>query len=308
MERMLLSMATAAMVAGCSGGSSAPGTGVLSLSVSDAPIQSARQVCIEFSEAEFKNAGADNQVVVFDPPAKIDLLAYQGMNSAPLFVDTVLEAGSYQWIRLGVNAPVNGNGGAGAGSMDTECVGSGSYIVNDDGSVHGLYVPSGAETGLKLNRGFTLPVGGEADFVAEFDLMSSVHDPQGINPEYILRPTIRLTDRVEAGSIAGIVATDLATAEQCLPAVYLFASGDQPDDLEDDDPMDSVDPIASAMVSMQNDGSYRYEIGPVIEGTYDLAFSCDDDDPIEEDDLNYVASVNNPVTVISGQQATADFD
>ena len=308
MDRMCVAIATMLALVGCSGGSSGTGTGVVNLSVSDAPIQNARQVCIEFAAAEFKNAGSDNQVITFDPAAKIDLLAYQGMNAAPLFVDATLEAGSYQWIRLAVNAPRGGNGGAGAGMNDTDCVGSGSYIVTDDGQVHGLYIPSGAQSGLQLNRGFTLPVGGEVDFVAEFDLMQSVHAPQGLDPDYIMRPTIRLLDRVEAGSVAGQVAADLATADQCLPAVYLYAAGDSPDDLEDDLPADSVDPIASAMVEMQNDGSYRYELGPIVAGTYDLAFSCDDDDPLADDTLTYVPSINNPVTVISGQQASADFE
>jgi hypothetical protein len=78
---------------------------------------------------------------------------------------------------------------------DTECVGDGSYIVTEGGAVHGLYIPSSAESGLKLNRGFTLPIGGSADFVAEFDLMKSVHAPKGLDPDYIMRPTIRLMDR-----------------------------------------------------------------------------------------------------------------
>lgn len=172
-----------------------PGTGLLSLAVSDAPVQDARQVCIEFAEAEFKKAGADDQEIVLDPPARIDLLAFQGMNSAPLLTNETLEAGEYQWVRLAANAARGGNGGAGAGMNDTECIGEGSYIVTDDGAIHGLYIPSSAESGLKLNRGFTLPVGGGADFVAEFDLMKSVHAPEGLDPDYILRPTVRLLDR-----------------------------------------------------------------------------------------------------------------
>ena len=59
------------MLSGCSGGSSGPesntgvlssSTGVLSLGVSDAPVQDARQVCIEFAEAEFKKAQAAHKV------------------------------------------------------------------------------------------------------------------------------------------------------------------------------------------------------------------------------------------------------
>lgn len=297
------------VLVGCSGGSSGsgPGTGVVSLSVSDAPVQNLRQVCIEFAAAEFKKAGSSNQVISFDPVRKVDLLAYQGMNAAPLLTDETLEAGEYQWVRLAANAARDGNGGAGAGTNDTECVGSGSYVVTDSGAVHGLYIPSSAESGLKLNRGFTLPLGGGVDFVAEFDLMKSIHAPAGLDPDYIMRPTIRLLDRTETGSVAGEVSLALATQAECMPAVYLYAAGVVPDDNEDDGEGDSVDPIASAMVAMQNDGRYRYQIGPVLAGTYDLAFSCDADDPATDDVLEYVLSADNPVTVAANQQAEADF-
>ncbi len=308
----LVSLSLLIVLAGCSGGSSdsvskGPGTGQVTVGVSDAPVQGLRQVCIEFDAAEFKKSGAKNQVVNIDPPAKIDLLAYQGMNVAPLVVDETLEAGTYQWVRLAANAPKNGNGGAGAGSNDMECLGDGSYVVTNTGAVHGLYIPSSAQSGLKLNRGFTLPAGGEADFVAEIDLMKSIHAPQGLDPDYLMRPVIHLLDRVETGSVAGEVSAVLATEEECMPAVYLYGAADTPDDNEDDDPLDSIDPIASAMVELQNDGAYRYEIGPVLVGSYTVAFSCDADDPLTDEVLDYVLSTDNPVDVFAVEQTTADF-
>jgi len=299
-------LTAAVIVPGCSSGSG-PGTGIVNLSVSDAAVQGTWQVCVEFSEVEFKKAGSANQVVVFDSPQKVDLLAYQGMNFASLITDETLEAGEYQWVRLAVNADQGAGGGAGAGMNDTECVGTGSYVVTDSGAVHGLYIPSGAESGLKLNRGFTLPVGGEVDFVAEFDLMKSVHGPQGLDPDYIMRPVVSLFDRTETGSIAGEVLS-LAAQDSCMPAVYLYRAGDTPDDNEDDDVADSIDPITSAMVSMQGDGRYTYEIGPVLAGMYDVAFSCDEDDALVDETLEYVLSADNPVEVVSNGQSTADFE
>ncbi|MDH4047091.1 MAG: DUF4382 domain-containing protein [Gammaproteobacteria bacterium] len=297
------------VLAGCSGGSpgSESGSGLISLGVSDAPVQNARQVCVEFTEAEFKKSDSASQVFVFDPPAKVDLLSYQGMNAAPLLTNEKLEAGAYQWVRLAVDAAQGANGGAGAGMNDTECVGDGSYIITESGAVHGLYIPSSAQSGLKLNRGFTMPAGGSADFVAEFDLMKSVHAPKGLDPDYIMRPTIRLLDRAETGSIAGEVSALLATQTDCMPAVYLYNAGESPDDNEDDGELDSIDPIASTMVSMQNDGRYLYEIGPVLAGMYDLSFSCDPDDPVADEMLNYEQSADNPVEVLANQQAIANF-
>jgi hypothetical protein len=99
----------------------------------------------------------------------------------------------------------------------------------------------------------------------------------------------------------------LATQTDCMPAVYLYNAGDDPDDNEDDGEMDSIDPIASAMVAMQNDGRFTFAIGPVLAGTYDVAFSCDADDPVADETLDYLLSDDNPAEVLAGQQAVANF-
>jgi hypothetical protein len=297
--------------AACSGTSSpSTGTGDVSLSVSDTAAQHATHVCVEFTELEFKRAGAENRVFIFDPPKKINLLQYQGVDAAPLLVDEELEAGEYQWVRIGVNAERAAGNGAGAGPMDAldDCSGTGSYLVSDTG-LHGLYIPSGAESGLKLNRGFTLPVNGSADFVAEWDLMKTIHAPPGLEPDYIMRPTVRLMDQTRTGSIAGEVSLLLATQAGCVPSVYVFEPGVAPDDIEDDADDPAEDPIAAAMVAMrEEDGKFRYEVGPLLEGEYDVAFTCDEDDNSVDQDLTFVLFAENPVSVAAGQQASADFD
>jgi hypothetical protein len=155
-------------LAGCGSGSGDE-TGFLSLGISDGPVHDAQKVCITFDEIEFKKGDGAPFVVALDPAEKVNLLDFQGANAAPILIDQELPAGDYQWMRLGLDAELGSNGGAGdtGGIM---CDGEGSYIVMDDQSVYNLYVPSGAETGLKLVSGFTVPVNGSADFTAEFDL------------------------------------------------------------------------------------------------------------------------------------------
>jgi hypothetical protein len=92
-----------------------------------------------------------------------------------------------------------------------------------------------------------------------------------------------------------------------MPAVHLYYPDELPDDNEDDAEADSIDPIASAMVELQNDGRYTYEIGPVLAGLYDVAFSCDADDPLADEMLEYVSSPDNPVEVAANEQANASF-
>jgi len=96
----------------------------------------------------------------------VNLIEFQGVNAAPLLFDYELPAGYYQWMRLGVSALLGADGGVDDTDLaGTECVGDESYLVMNSGeSRHNLYIPSGAETGLKLIGGFTVPAGGSADF------------------------------------------------------------------------------------------------------------------------------------------------
>ena len=96
--------------------------------------------------------------MTFDPPEKVNLLDFQGPNAMPLVVSKEMEAGHYEWLRLGINAVRGSNGGAGDSGDPSVCDGEASYIVMDDESVYTLYVPSGANTGLKLVSGYTVPV------------------------------------------------------------------------------------------------------------------------------------------------------
>jgi len=274
----------AALVAACGGSGSdkTATTGFLSLGVSDSPIHSADKVCITFNEIELKSA-SETTVITLDPPRKVNLLSFQGANAAPLLIDEEVTAGDYQWMRLGVDAVRGTNGGIGDTGGDG-CDGEASYIVMEDSSVYNLYVPSGANTGLKLVSGFTVPANGSPDFTAEFDLARSITAPPGLSPDVVLKPVIRLVNNVEVGTLTGVVATELATAEACEPSVYVFDDGVTPNPIGiDDDPgsteTDPNDTVATAMVDeqMNNDGSveWNYTIGFMLPGNYEAAFTCD---------------------------------
>jgi len=269
-------------LAGCSSsGTDEEATGTLSLAVSDGPVHDAQKVCVAFDTIEFKIAGEGeepSEVVAVDPAETINLLDFQGKNAAPLLVDHELMAGNYSWLRLGVDAALDNNGGGGdtGGAL---CDGEGSYIVMSDGGVYNLYVPSGAETGLKLVSGFTVPANGSADFTVEFDLMKSITAPPGMSPNVILRPALRLVNNIDAGTLTGSVASALATAESCAPAVYVFDDGVTPNAIDDGETADPNDPVATAIVNetMAADGQmeYTYTVGFLLAGDYEAAFTCD---------------------------------
>jgi Domain of unknown function (DUF4382) len=294
---------TITALAGCGGSGSSPadGTGLLSLGVSDGPVHDAQKVCITFDTVEIKGSGPST-VIQLDPAEKINLLDFQGMNASPLLVNEELPAGDYNWIRLGVDAVRGSNGGAGDTGGDL-CDGAGSYIVMADGGVYNLYVPSGAQSGLKLNRGFTVPVNGQANVTAEFDLMKSITAPPGLSPDVILRPTIRLVNNVEVGSLTGQVASALATAEACQPSVYLFDDGVTPNAIDGGEVVDPLDPVATAMVNEQFAGNgaaeYHYTIGFLLPGDYEAAFTCDG--------TTFEPAAGVGVRIVAGEVTTQDF-
>ena len=316
---MILGLLAAASVAltGCGGSGSSDMTGTtgfLSLGVSDGPVDDALKVCIEFNEIEIKGDGPPETIILSDPndpdhpdyaPTSVNLLDFQGGNAAPILINHQLPAGDYQWIRLGIDAERGGSGGGGGDSGEgVECEDEGSYIVmkDKDRSVHNLYVPSSANNGLKLVGGFTVPANGSLNLTADFDLRKSITAPPGLDPDIKMRPTIRLVNNNEVGTLTGEVHPDLAMAADCDPWVYVFDVGTEPNGIVDGDE-DENDPVATAMVKGQPEDApveYHYTIGFLLAGDYDVAFTCDDLDFVAPDE-------GNPVVIEIGELTTANF-
>ena len=153
LSKVLVAVATSILLVACggsggSGGGSDSSTGVLSLGITDGPVEGATSVVVAFSSVELH--GAENKVITFDELQVINLLDYQGEERVLLLDGEVLTAGEYQWIRLGVDEAA-------------------SYI-EVDGLQHDLEIPSGSQSGLKMNRGITIGAGSSNDFTVDFDL------------------------------------------------------------------------------------------------------------------------------------------
>ena len=313
----------------CGGGGSSSGgnegpaetTGTFSLDVSDAAVDDAERVLVQFTGVTVKPGGSaidiplsgDSQscqdlldgtgpTPTADGEATIrciDLLEQQGTQSASLLDGVVLEAGAYNWLRLAVDAE--------KGTMD-------SIIVLTDGTVESLYVPSGSQSGLKLNTGFTILAGGSHDFLIDFDLRKSVNDPKGF-PDYRLKPSLRLIDLSESGDISGTVEASLLTTEGCTGdvntgagfAVYIYQGGDA---IIGEEGSDNA-PLTSAAVGFSNDsGMWGYTVGFVAPGDYTAAFTCqaaNDSPDTPNDDITFVESADSPTTVVADQESTVDF-
>ncbi|NVJ50607.1 MAG: DUF4382 domain-containing protein [Gammaproteobacteria bacterium] len=272
-------IASSLIVAGCD--SSTNDTGTLSLSITDAPVDSATEVVVEFTGVELKPADGQSINIDFDSVRQIDLLALQNGLSEPLLDNEVVSAGAYQWVRLKVNADNQ--------VMD-------SYISFENGETHSLYVPSGSQSGLKLNSGFNVAVGQSADFTIDFDLRKSVVDPTSAQVDYILKPSLRIIDNTEIGSIEGTVANATMEQASCVDGavVYLFSGSDvTPDDLGS-----ANEPLSSANITYdETNNIYRYTLAFLAPGDYSVALTCEAqlDDPEVDDDISFISTLNAAV-------------
>lgn len=281
----------AALLAACGGSDSSPRTGQVSVQVTDAPVDAAESVVVRFTGISFKPADEAPVEVVFLTPKDIDLLALAGGDAAPLVSNLSVPAGAYEWMRLHVDAEFDA-------VYD-------SYI-RIDGSQHELRVPSGSESGLKLNGGFVVPQGGVASYTLDFDLRKSVVEPVG-QPGYFLKPVIRMVNTAQVGMLTGVVDTALV-ASACTGgetgAVYLYPGVDVvPDDVDGASP----DPLASGALTLQGDGTYRYTIAFLSPGSYTAAWTCDaaQDVPESSEDLVFTPGVN--VSISTGVTTVQDF-
>ena len=278
-------------LAGCGGSGS--GT-MMSLSVADAPVDGAEKVVVVFSGVELVPGSGSPVTINFASPKTIDLLNDSGTASAVLFSQPI-PPGSYGQIRLLVVA--DGDPGN-------------SYIVLSDGSMHGLMVPSVAQTGLKLVSGFTVPDSGVVDYTIDFDLRQAIVCQPGLSPQCFLKPVERLVNNTTVGNIQGQVDNTLVTTG-CTPGVYLYAGTvSAPEDMNSAAPAgDTNQPIASKVPVATSTPPYYYQFTFLTPGSYTLAFTCQaaQDNPAQADPAVTFSPVKSGIAVTAGQTTTVDL-
>ena len=158
------------------------------------------------------------------------------------------------------------------------------HIVDSNGPKD-LSCPScdGEKSGLKLNRGITVPAGGVADFMIDIDLAKSLNKkPSG---DYQLRPTLRLVNMFETGKITGVVERTLITnsviGSETGCSVYVYAGHDViPDNYH---PLDTVLTSTKVVYDMDS-GLYKYTAAYLQTDSgsdstpYTVALTCAVDD------------------------------
>jgi Domain of unknown function (DUF4382) len=286
-------LVTALALAACSSGGGGA-MGQMQLAVADAPVDGAQSVVVKFTGIELTGDSGSPVDISFASPKSIDLLNQSGTASAVLF-NQPIPAGSYGQIRLMVMADGDP---------------SNSYVMLSDGTMHGLQVPSGSETGLKLVSGFTVPPSGVVDYTIDFDLRQAITCPPGQSPACILKPVERLVDNTTVGNIQGVVSNTLVPSA-CTPGVYLYnGTVTTPEDMNSTaPPSDTNQPLASKVPVADSQPPYYYQFTFLPPGTYTVAFTCQaaQDNPDQADSSVKFNPVKTGITVTANQTTTVDI-
>ncbi|MBX3706372.1 MAG: DUF4382 domain-containing protein [Pseudomonadales bacterium] len=325
------------MLSACGGGggseaaapapvASGPGTGTLSASITDAALDDVTAVNLRVTALQLREQGAaEGDWVVIDlrdalgNALQFNLLDYQHGATFALFEDERVPAGVYEHARLVLEAPAR---------TPVECRGqdplAGSHVEAATGGLVPLFIPSGANAGVRLVSPFRVPLNGSADIVIDFDLRQSLHQPAAFrNQCFFLRPAFRVEAVQNTGRITGTVDAELLDGSNgfCSDddpmtgnAVYVYAGADQlPGDLNADPDATTAAPVATSSVEYDalfgNSGGGTYTVAFLPPGDYTVAFTCradqerlpnpdgtSDDERFAVDELDFQAPQTTTVT------------
>ena len=274
---LVLTLTVAAIIVGCSSGSStsttAPGMATASVMLSDpstcmAPNGPYSHVYITVTDIKAHvnaNAGdSDPGWVDLTPnlskgPAQVDLL---GLANNQCFLATLgaplqLQAGNYQQIRVILADNASNNLG-----KSNACMSSANCVVLNDGSVYPLQLSSEAKTGIKIpsgqiaNGGFNIAAGQTKDLDIDFNTCVSI--VREGNGQYRLKPVLHAGEvSTTSSSINGTV-VDSGTGKPISGQVTVA--------LEQKDAT-GIDRI---FMSTLTDASGNFVFCPLPSGSYDV--------------------------------------
>lgn len=302
---MIGAVALSLVLAGCTSGD----TGVMRLSVTDAPIVDTDEVTgvyVTFSGVEYNLDGEWGAMTGFGDPKTYNLLELTGGESE-LLGDLVLPAGTYEQIRFMI-----------AGTMETAAgppTTTETWVNRDDNEVYdsdtdaALFIPSAAQTGYKAtaDEPFSVPANGTVSITADFDLRRAVVSAGG---RYILKPVVRLVVEDQAGTITGDVTNN--TGNDLV--VYAYeAEGDAAFTAsEAADPVEGESRYPNAVTSfavedVDDDATLDYTLAFLAAGDYDLIIAQFNPTSGEYIDGSGEAVDVEAVTVTAGDTTVQDI-
>lgn len=218
----------------CESTSEDPANGTLMIQAFDAPFQGdVEHIYLNITEVSVHRSvddGSDDStsgwITLSETDTTIDFLELVNGQMATL-LEEELETGQYSQLRL--------------------VLGDSSNIVVD-GIAHDLTVPSGSQSGVKLNLGFSVVEDEIVEIYLDFDAARSISKhPQ--QDRYTMRPTFKVFKSVLSGTIAGTVVDTLGVGIEDIVVQAVLAG-------------DTTSTITSEA------GLYKFIL---LEGTYNIS-------------------------------------
>jgi len=165
-------------------------TGTLVVRLTDAPgAYDAVNISVDSVRVHIESADSLNGwYTISRAPAQYNLLEYTNGRDT-VIAEASIPAGYYSQIRLHI--------------------GGGSHIVKD-GVASSLEIPSGSQSGLKLNIQANVLPGVKYEIIFDFDASRSIVVTG--NRRYLLKPVIKVASTAVSGSLSGTVLPDTANA------------------------------------------------------------------------------------------------
>lgn len=306
-SRLAVAIAGALALGACSSGSDSGtsvggnGSAQLSVSLMDGPVDDVTAVYVEITGLWLKaqDGGPAEELPMTESPMTVNLLGLTEENAALLVDGATIEPGAYEWLRMDVNAEIDGV--------------TDSYAITKTGEWREIRVPSGS---VRLVDGFEAVPNEALELIFDWDLRKGLVHPPGLGrPDataYILKPAFRVIDTAAYGRLSGSIPVDavMDEANDCNlddatdmnvdvgNAVYVYAGHDVvPDDFDAE--MD-VEPLLAIDAEL-NDDSTAYEYSTLLDfGEYTVAFTCQaaNDDP-ETDETGNEMPEDDTVTFFS---------
>ncbi|MEE8437671.1 MAG: DUF4382 domain-containing protein, partial [Candidatus Neomarinimicrobiota bacterium] len=197
MNKIFLLFLITGFITSCGDTEKKTGKGTLSIEIADDPFPSDLVDSANVVVSEIKIRGADSTLTLTQIPQEINLLDLRNGVTANL-VTLEIPANTYDRVSLIISR---------------------AWIKMKDGTEYSLKIPSGAQTGLKINIDPAIVVesGLTSDLLLDFDVSKSfvvqgnINTPAGIKG-FIFKPVLRAQNLSFAGSLSGIVLDTLSQA------------------------------------------------------------------------------------------------
>jgi hypothetical protein len=257
-------------------GSDDSGPGRINVRLTDGPSVEYDKLYLDIREVQIHADGG--WVTLGTPNVVVDLLSLQNGITTTLVTEKEIGAGHYTQMRL-VLGPENTIVLAGTGPESER--------------TERLVVPSGQQSGVKLNVNFDVQPDTTADVVLDMDAARSVFVHRtGASAKYILRPVVSAVDILLTGAIRGVLTDDAGAP---LPGVEVTAQS-----------LASGAPAIVRRATTVADGSYVLDMLPA-GGTYHVVAQPIVAPPAPAAAVAYNAQASGPFLIERGA-STATWD